>query len=175
MANRQTLPMRGLSTRLAVLLAAAAGVLSACSPAKPDDTAQIRQAVTSKVLPLAIPIEAVMAGPLNRASNSVFRLSVRDRQLTEDEWTQIAVAAVDLVGLASLITLPTTSPNDLAWTSDARWLGMSTDMQQASLAVGRAATHADKAALSESVSRLAQSCQSCHLVFSSKLIPAPPI
>jgi hypothetical protein len=125
-------------------------------------------------LPLAIPLSAVMAGPVNRASNSVFRLSTRPESLSEADWTQMAVDAVDLVGLASLITLPGTGPEDSRWIGDSRWRAFSVDMQAASVALGSAATRLDEFALRDAVARLAQSCQSCHLVFSPRLVTSPP-
>ncbi|MBI1362254.1 MAG: hypothetical protein GC155_18420 [Alphaproteobacteria bacterium] len=125
-------------------------------------------------LKLRLPILAVMTGVINRASYPIFEAATSGRDLHDDEWLGIGQNAIDLVGAASLITLPGTGQADAAWVADPNWLKLSADMQTASIAVGLAAANKDRAAMTESASRLAQSCQSCHIQFSARLLTAPP-
>ena len=124
-------------------------------------------------LPLRVPIAAVMTGAINQSSYQVFQAATSAEDLSETGWLATGEAAVNLVGAATLITLPGTGPQDAAWTSDPRWKQLSADMQSASLSVGAAASGKNRAALTKSASRLAQSCQSCHLVFSARLLTSP--
>jgi hypothetical protein len=124
-------------------------------------------------LALRIPIAAVMTGTINQSSYQVFQAATSADDLSETGWLAAGEAAVSLVGAATLITVPGTGPQDAAWTSDPRWKQLSKDMQSASLSVGAAASGRNRAALTESASRLAQSCQSCHLVFSARLLTSP--
>lgn len=123
-------------------------------------------------LPMPIPIGAVMAGIVNESSFAVFRAATADQELTEADWLRIGSAAIDLVGASTLVTIPGTGPDDEAWVSDPQWMQASADMQEASMAVGRAANAQDAAALRDATAQLAQSCQSCHIVFSPRLVGA---
>jgi hypothetical protein len=111
-----------------------------------------------------------MTGAINRASYEVFQATTSAGDLNERSWLTVGEAAVDLVGAATLITTPGTGPRDAAWIRDPRWRQLAADMQEAGLSVGVAASSRDRIALTESASRLAQSCQSCHLVFSARLL-----
>ena len=131
------------------------------------------QSLTAPLL-LRIPLLAVMTGSINAASGDVFRTNLSDKDLSDADWLRMGEAAVALTGDATLITLPGTGPNDAAWVADPRWMQSASDMQSASFAIGAAASRKDRAALSEATARLAQSCQSCHLVFSPHLVTSPP-
>lgn len=124
----------------------------------------------SAPLPMRIPISAVMAGLVNESSFEIFQSATADRELSDADWLRIGSAAIDLVGASTLVTLPGTGDEDAAWVSDQRWLQASADMQEAGMAVGRAANARDQAALQEATAQLAQSCQSCHIVFSPRLV-----
>jgi hypothetical protein len=115
-----------------------------------------------------------MAGGINAASGDVFRTNLSDKDLSDADWLRMGEAAIRLTGDATLITLPGTGPNDATWVADPRWIQSASDMQAASFAIGAAASRKDRAALSEATARLAQSCQSCHLVFSPHLVTSPP-
>ncbi len=129
--------------------------------------------VQTAPLQLRLPILAVMTGAINRASYPIFEATTSGRELHDDAWLEIGQAAIDLVGAASLITLPGTGRTDAAWVADPNWLRFSSDMQSASIAVGLAAANKDRTALTESTARLAQSCQSCHIQFSARLLTTP--
>jgi hypothetical protein len=115
-----------------------------------------------------------MAGGVNTASGDVFRTNLSASDLSDEEWLRMGEAAISLTGDATLITLPGTGPNDAIWVADPRWMQSASDMQAASFAIGAAASRKDRAALSEATARLAQSCQSCHLVFSPHLVTSTP-
>jgi hypothetical protein len=177
--------MSRLRLLVAFLVAAAclAACLAACdatpsataSPpaAAPVDTAG---AVTppETTLPLRIPLLAVMNGAVAQSAGEVFSAATAAAEPDAVTWQRLSAAAVDLVGNATLITLPGTGPEDAAWIADPRWRPLAADMQDAGFAVGVAAQSHDRAALTLASSRLAQSCQSCHMVFSSRLLTSPP-
>jgi hypothetical protein len=125
-------------------------------------------------LPLRIPILVVMAGGINATSSDVFRTNLSASDLSDEDWLRMGEAAISLTGDATLITLPGTGPNDAIWVADPRWMRSASDMQAASFAIGAAASRKDRVALSEATARLAQSCQSCHLVFSPHLVTSSP-
>lgn len=125
-------------------------------------------------LPLRIPILAVMMGSINASSYDVFQASASGQNLSASEWLRVGQAAVNLVGDSTLITLPGTGPSDSTWVAAPNWMRLSRDMQEASFAVGAAADKTDRAALTEATARLAQSCQSCHLEFSPRLVTSSP-
>ena len=125
-------------------------------------------------LPLRIPISAVMVGTINRSSNEVFQAMASANSLSDDDWLRLGEAAVGLVGDATLITVAGTGPKDAAWVAELSWIRFSKEMQTASFDIGRAASQKDPATLIEATARLAQSCQSCHLVFSPHLVTSSP-
>lgn len=127
------------------------------------------QAATDPI-PLQVPINSVMAGIVNRSSFVVFQAATAGEALSEPEWLGVGAAAIDLVGAATLTTIPGTGENDAAWVAEPDWIRFSEDMRDASMAVGRAASQQDASQLSEASARLAQSCQSCHIVFSPRLV-----
>jgi hypothetical protein len=142
-----------------------------------DAAAQISASSTqSRQLPLGVSILAVMAGAINRSSNDIFRAATSDKELSEGDWLRVSQAAVDVISAATLITTPGTGPHDAAWAADPRWLGISTEMQAAGVGASIAARNRDSGALADSAARLAQSCQSCHMAFSPRLLtsPSPP-
>ncbi len=121
-------------------------------------------------IPLRIPINSVMAGVVNRASFDIFQANTAPNELSEQDWLRVGAAAIDLVGAATLTTIPGTGDNDAAWVAEPDWLKYSIEMRDSAMAVGRAASTQDRAALSEGSARLAQSCQSCHLIYSPRLV-----
>ncbi len=127
----------------------------------------------SQQLPLGVSILAVMAGSINRSSTDIFRAATSVKDLSQGDWLQVSEAAVDLIGAATLITTPGTGPNDGAWVADPRWLKLSTEMQAAGVVASIAARNKDRAALTDATARLAQSCQSCHMSFSPRLVTSP--
>lgn len=137
---------------------------------QPDISTQVPP---SAPLPMRIPISAVMAGIVNESSFEIFQAATADREPTDADWLRIGSAAIDLVGASTLVTLPGTGAEDDAWVSDQRWVQASADMQEAGMAVGRAANTKDQGALQEATAQLAQSCQSCHIVFSPRLATSP--
>jgi hypothetical protein len=158
--------------------------IGACEPAGEGNSAKlavsatadrIASAAQTEPLPLRIPIPAVMTGAINRSSSIVFQAAASTSDLSEDDWLSVGEAAVNLTGAATLITIPGTGPQDAEWTTNPKWRGLSSDMQDAAIAVGAAASKKDRSALTESTARLAQSCQSCHLEFSARLLTAPPL
>jgi hypothetical protein len=178
--------MQGRSTWLAGCIAPAVGLLAlgvaACgdrpttdahATGSPDSAAEQDGRSQSEHLPLRIPIAAVMTGAINRSSYDVFQAATSTEDLSENGWLGLGEAAVSLVGAATLITVPGTGPEDVAWTGDPRWRRLSAEMQGASLSIGAAASSRDRTALADATARLAQSCQSCHLVFSSRLLTSP--
>jgi hypothetical protein len=167
-------------TRLVHALATGLSVccLSACSDQQVNnrtavnDGPEVSERATGR-LPLRIPISAVMTGAINRASNRIFRTATLLDQPSEADWLELGEAAVELVGAATLVTIEGTGPSDNVWVADSRWRGFSAEMQSAALAAGAAASSRSRAALTEAAARLAQSCQSCHLAFSTRLITTP--
>ena len=124
-------------------------------------------------LPLGVSILAVMAGSIIRSSTDIFRAATSAKDLSPGDWLQVSEAAVDLIAAATLITTPGTGPNDGAWVADPRWLKPSTEMQAAGVIASIAARNKDRAALTDAAARLAQSCQSCHMSFSPRLVTSP--
>jgi hypothetical protein len=148
------------------------GTSTSSSPA--SDLSQTDETRSPAYLPLRIPISAVMTGIINRSSYEIFRHATSVRDPSDSDWLGIAAAAVDLVGAATLVTIPGPGPQDPEWTASSDWMRLSVDMQAAALAVGAAASGKNRVALTESAARLAQSCQSCHLQFSPRLATSPP-
>jgi hypothetical protein len=178
--------MPGRSNKLAACVAFSAGVLtlgltacgkqlgtSAIVAGRSESAVGISDRGQREHLPLRLPIAAVMTGTINKSSYEIFQAATAVEDLSESDWLGIGEAAVNLVGAATLITIAGTGPQDATWTSDPRWQQLSADMQAAGLSVGAAASHQDRGALTESTSRLAQACQSCHLVFSPRLLTSP--
>jgi cytochrome c556 len=123
-----------------------------------------------KILPSRVPVHGVMAGMIDRASFRIFSLATSDRKFADTDWLEVGMAAVNLVGAATLITLPDNRAQDATWLADPAWLPAAREMQDAAVAVGLASSNQDRAALSQSSARLAQSCQSCHMKFSERLV-----
>jgi hypothetical protein len=115
-----------------------------------------------------------MTGAINRSSSIVFQAAAFTGDLSEEDWLSVGEAAVNLTGAATLITIPGTGPQVAEWTTNPKWRGLSSDMQDAAIAVGAAASKKDSSVLTESTARLAQSCQSCHLEFSTRLLTSTP-
>jgi hypothetical protein len=115
-----------------------------------------------------------MTGAINRSSSVAFQAAASTGDLSDEDWLKIGEAAVNLTGAATLITIPGTGPQDAEWTANPKWRGLSSDMQAAAIALGVAASKKDRPALTESTAQLAQSCQSCHLEFSARLLTSPP-
>ena len=129
--------------------------------------------IRTQQLPIGVSILAVMAGSINRSSTDIFRAATSAKDLSPGDWLQVSEAAVDLIAAATLITTPGTGPNDGAWVADPRWLKPSTEMQAAGVIASIAARNKDRAALTDAAARLAQSCQSCHMSFSPRLVTSP--
>lgn len=145
----------------AILLVAA--TLSSTAAADPPDK-------EVKGLPSRVPVHGVMAGTIDRAAFGVFRLGASDRTLTDPEWLEIGMSAIDLVGAATLITVPGNRQQDSTLLADPAWLPAAREMQDAAVAVGLASSNQDRQALTQASARLAQACQSCHLKFSNRLV-----
>jgi cytochrome c556 len=111
-----------------------------------------------------------MAGAINRSSNTIFGIAVSADRPTDEEWVRVGEAAIILTGAATLISIPGTGPRDAEWVANPRWRVLSSEMQAAAMAVGSASSRNDRNALTEATARLAQSCQSCHLEFSGRLV-----
>ena len=156
---------------IAVVLAAI-GCAQAEPPGERPKAEEAARGGKAAPLPLHIPISAVMTGAINRAAAPVFQAATSGRDLSDRDWLGLGQDAIDLVGAATLITLPGTGPDDLSWVSHPDWLKLSTDMQIAGSALGFAATKRDRTALTEAAAHLAQSCQSCHLRFSKTVCPS---
>jgi len=151
--------------------------LAASSAAQPPNTplasaplGRSESGTSFAPLPLRIPILAVMLGSMNRSASEIFRAATLLEERSDEEWLKLGAAAVDQGGAATLSTVPGPSAKDAAWGTEPRWDAFAREMQNASIAIGAATTRRDRAAFGLEASRLAQSCQSCHLTFSTRLL-----
>jgi hypothetical protein len=130
------------------------------SAARPDQAAPGGE--PDSPLPLRTPIRAVMAGIIDFSSHGVFLAAMAEGTLNENDWLATGLAALNLVGAATLITTAGAGPNDSSWVADPDWRQFAFDMQASSINVGIAVRQKNRAALLAAADRLARSCQSCH-------------
>lgn len=171
---------RNRSCMASALLLLPVGV-AACSdppaarlPAPENEVAAEKTVPPHAPLPLRVPISAIMTGTISISSYRIFQGATVVERLSDDDWLRIGADAVELVGAATLITVPGTGSQDAAWVSNPAWTEQSAAMQSAAMAVGGAAAKRDREALGQSTARLAQSCQSCHMIFSPRLVTSAP-
>lgn len=112
-------------------------------------------------LPLRIPISGVMIGVIDLSAQTVFD-TASETTLTDAEWSRAGLAAINLIGASSLITLPGTGKSDADWVADPDWRMRATAMQKASLEAAIASRDRKQADLIQATQRLTAACQSCH-------------
>jgi hypothetical protein len=116
-------------------------------------------------LPLRVPIKGVMAGVVDFSAHGVFTTATSDTPLTENDWLAAGLTATNLIGSATLITLPGTGPHDAEWVSDPAYRRWAAAMQSASISAGAATLRKDQAGLLAAANQIAIACQSCHAVY----------
>ena len=133
---------------------------------RPSQAQPIRTIATSiadaDALPLRIPIRGVMAGVMDFSAHGVFESATSDMPLTDKDWLAAGLASINLIGSATLITMPGTGPHDSEWVADPEWRRRAQEMQSASIAAGVGITKKDRTAFLKAADRLAVACQSCH-------------
>lgn len=116
-------------------------------------------------MPLRVPIRGVMAGMIDFSAHGVFVSATSETPLTEDDWLATGLASINLVGAASLITMPGTGPHDAEWVADPSYRRWATAMQEASISAGAASVRKDREALLNAANSLASACQACHEMY----------
>jgi hypothetical protein len=111
---------------------------------------------------MEISIGDVMAGIIDFSAYGVFVTATSSGPLTEDEWLTSGLAAVNLVGAATLVTTAGAGPEDARWVSDPDWRKMARDMQAAGIRVGNAIRDRDRSSYLKAANQLATACRSCH-------------
>lgn len=159
-----------MSRKLSIcLLAAAALAIAACaaSPAPAAKGPGVFKPVadTGGPLPLREPIEGVMVGVIDFSSHGIFSLATSKSGLTDQDWFAAGLAALNLIGSSTLITVPGTGDNDAVWAADPKWRTYAAAMQAASVDAGVAVRNRDRVALLLAADRLAEACQACHDAF----------
>jgi hypothetical protein len=120
-------------------------------------------------LPLRTSLKGVMIGVIDFSSHGVFQTATTKDLLSDSDWYAASVAAINLIGSASLITLPGTGDEDAAWVADPRWRKWASAFQQASVDSAKAIGKHDRTALLLAADRIARACQSCHDDFRPEL------
>jgi hypothetical protein len=119
----------------------------------------------TEVLPLGVPIRAVMTDIIDFWTFGVLWLATSEEAIGDEDWQSLSLASLNLAVAATAITTPGTGPNDATWVADAVWLKRAKEMQAASALLERAAQLKDRKALSVAGDRLADACLSCHTEF----------
>ncbi|MBI1362285.1 MAG: hypothetical protein GC155_18575 [Alphaproteobacteria bacterium] len=153
--------------RGAVRATAAIVTLALASHAAAQTVAPVPAAtpITGHVLPLHVPIRAVMAGIIDFSAFGVEKAAHATEPLNDKDWLSVGLAALNLVGASTLITLPGTGPNDATWVADPEWTKWAADMQTSATNVAIAVRRQDRAALNLAAADLGAACQSCHSQF----------
>lgn len=126
---------------------------------------QVAQQAAPAPMPLRVPIKGVMAGMIDFSAHGVFVSATSETPLTEDDWLAAGLASINLVGAASLVTMPGTGPHDAEWVADPPYRRWARAMQEASILAGAASVRKDREALLSAANRLASACQSCHDIY----------
>lgn len=127
-----------------------------------DNLSAPRSSGEAVPLPLLVPVRGIMAGVIDFSAYGVFQAATSSKLLTEEQWSSAGLAAVNLIAASTLITLPSSQPQDAEWIADPEWLRKAADMQNASVLVGVAINRQDGPGLLKTANLLADSCQSCH-------------
>jgi len=106
-----------------------------------------------------------MAGIVDFSAHGVLSTATSKDELTENDWTAASLAAINLIGSATLITSAGTGPKDRAWVANPEWRKWAELLQRSSNEAGLAIQRKDRPALLDASYRLATSCQSCHAAF----------
>jgi hypothetical protein len=133
------------------------------SPAPPAQTAQ--PAVTYTPPPSAPPvsINAEMVAVVDHAGHSLWDVERKGKApKTQADWELVAEHAIQIAAAGTLITLPSTGPNDLTMTQQADWKRFARAMSDAGLAAFKASENQDMKALVAANSQLVEVCESCH-------------
>ncbi|MEP7209632.1 MAG: cytochrome c, partial [Alphaproteobacteria bacterium] len=137
---------------------------SVSSPAKPEQQGQ-----SPAPLPLRVPIKAVMAFFVDFSAYGVFTAATSEEKLTDKDWLDTGVAAVNLIASTSLISMPGSGPNDAAWVKDSDYRRWSEAMQAQSIDVAQAVHRRDLGQFRSAARKLSDTCQSCHQKFRPEL------
>jgi hypothetical protein len=116
-----------------------------------------------------MPIAGVMLGVMDFSSHGLFKIATSEGAPSTRDWYAASLAALNLIGSSTLITLPGTGDHDDAWVGDPRWRAFASAMQGASVDAGIATRNRDQVALLLAADRLAEACQACHDVFRPEL------
>jgi len=127
------------------------------------------------MLPLRVPIKAVMAGIIDFSAHGVFSSATSEKALNDADWLAAGLAALNLVASTTLITTPGPGPDDASWVAQPEWRLWASRMQAASIDVGIAVRSKDRDALLDSADRLASACQSCHATYRPDLPAIEPL
>ncbi len=142
--------------------AALAAALASQATAQTASPVQAAIPTAGHVLPLHVPIRAVMAGIIDFSAFGVEKTASSADTPTDKDWLSVGLAALNLVGASTLITLPGTGAHDAAWVSNPDWTRWAAEMQSSATDVAIAVRRQDRTALGVSAARLRASCQSCH-------------
>jgi cytochrome c556 len=88
---------------------------------------------------------------------------------TEAAWASIHEHATQLAAAGSLITLPGTGVNDVAWTQSPGWKRWARAMSDAGMAAVRASEAKNLDALVAVNGQLVETCEGCHTEFKPDL------
>ncbi len=172
--NRHADPMitRRIFSSLAVavagitLLAACDRSPSAQMPNHLQTAAGVANAVeTGDPLPLFVPYRGLMVGIIDWSSFGVFHLATNDKPLTDSDWTAAGLAAINLIAVSVLLTIPNSNTDDQRRLADPAWTERVADFQSASVLVATAIDKRNRADFNRTADMLATTCRSCHDIF----------
>lgn len=116
-------------------------------------------------LPLLVPYAGLMAGIVDWSSYGIFYIAANDAVMNEDDWTAAGLAAVNLIAISTLLSMPGSGPNDRQRVEHPDWLGRVVDFQNAGVVILAAVQAGDRSAFDRGADLLANTCQSCHSQF----------
>lgn len=124
-------------------------------------------------LPLLVPLQGVMAGIVTDGAITIFRSAASAQPLSEEDWLTTGLAAINLIGASSLITLAGTGPQDRRRIADPRYRMWAEAMQGASVSIGSAAARQNRTDFLAGARRLADVCDSCHALYQDRPVVPP--
>ncbi|MFT3723290.1 MAG: hypothetical protein QM773_06850 [Hyphomonadaceae bacterium] len=162
-----------------VLLAAGLICSRATPQTEPSDIALVQQAIPASTksedgpLPLLAPYRALMTGLTGWAAYGLFKMNSNEEPLSDKDWSDAGMAAVNLTAIATLLSLEGSGKNDKRRHDDPEWKGMAADMQNASVLVASAVLKKDRDEFKGALGLLGNTCQTCHARF-MKMPPLNP-
>lgn len=127
--------------------------------------------VADDPFPLLVPYRGLMIGLIDWSAYGIFKLSVTNSPMDDDDWSAAGMAAVNIIATSTLLSMEGSGADDKRRLSDPAWRGMVGDLQNASLFVAMAVQQRNRADFVRRANLLADTCQACHDKF--RVLPRP--